>query len=128
VCDFVSHPGRLFHLMAAAAASARIAGIRPAAAVVGDGVLEVGFAGGARARWEGAVVISDLDEAAELFAWLVGADLMAVVAGMGGHDVEPHGQFSTAGQGEYPRVVLGFTCARGESPVAGRGARAGLCC
>jgi len=108
--------------MAAAAAGARIAGIRPAAAVVRDGVLEVGFVGGAGARWEGALVIADLDEAAEPFAWLVGADLMAVVAGVGGHDIEPHGQFSAAGQREYPRVVRGFTCARGEPPVAGRGA------
>ena len=91
-------------------------------------MLEVRFVGGAGTRWEGALVISDLDEAAELFAWLVGADLMAVVAGMGRHDVEPHGQFSAAGQGQYPRVVLGFTCAWGELPVAGWGARAGLCC
>ena len=115
-------PGRLFHLMAAAAASARITGIRPAAAVVGDGMLEVGFVGGPGAWWEGALVIADLDEAAEPLAWLVRADLMAMVAGVGGHDVEPHGQFSAAGQGEYPRVVLGFPCARGEPPVAGRGA------
>src|ERR1700721_2723094 len=69
-------PGRLFYLMAAAAAGARAAGIRAGAAVVGDGVLEVGFVGGTGTRWEGALVISDLDEAAELFAWLVGVDLM----------------------------------------------------
>jgi hypothetical protein len=81
----------LFHLMAAAAASARIAGIRPPAVVEGDGMLEVGLVRGPGAWWEGALVIADLDEAAEPFAWLVGADLMPVVAGVGGHDVEPHG-------------------------------------
>jgi hypothetical protein len=43
-------------------------------------------------------MIADLDEAAEPVAWLVAADLIAVVAGVGGHDVEPHGQFSAAGQ------------------------------
>ena len=89
-------------------------------------MLEVGFVGGPGARWERALVIADLDEAAKPFARLVGADLMAVIAGVGGHDVEPHGQFSAAGQREYPRVVPLFTCARGEPPVAGRGARAGL--
>ena len=67
-------------------------------------------------------MIADLDKAAEPLAWLVGADLMAVVAGVGGHDVEPHGQFPAAGQGEYPCVVAGFTCAWGELPVVGRGA------
>ena len=121
-------PPRLLYLMAAATAGARIAGIRPAAVVVGDGMLEVRFVGWPGARWESALVVPDLDQAAEPFAWRVGADLMAVVAGVGGHDVEPHGQFSAAGQGEYPRVVLGFTCARGEPPVAGWGARARLCC
>jgi hypothetical protein len=130
VCDFVSHLGRLFHLMAAAAASARIAGIRPPAVVEGDGMLEVGFVRGPGAWWEGALVIADLDEAAEPLAWLVGADFMTVVAGVGGHHVEPHGQCAAAGQGEDPRVIPGFpccfTCAWGELPVTGRCAGAGL--
>ena len=113
--------------MAAAAAGARIAGIGPAAAIVGDGVLEVGLMGGTGTGRKSALVVADLDEAGELFAWLVGADLIAMVAGVGGHDVEPHGEFSAAGEGEHPRVVVCFSCAWGEPPVAGRGARAGLC-
>jgi hypothetical protein len=36
-------------------------------------------------------MVSDLDEAAELVARLVGVDLVSVVAAVGGHDVEPDG-------------------------------------
>jgi hypothetical protein len=36
-------------------------------------------------------MIADLNEAAEFAARLVGADLVAVVAVVGGHDVEPGG-------------------------------------
>jgi len=71
-------------------------------------------------------VVSDLDEAAEFAARLVGADLVAVVAVVGGHDVEPDGQFPAAGQCQGPGSVGVPGGAGGEVPVAGRGARARL--
>ena len=95
-------PGHLLDLMAASAAGAGVARVGPAALVIRDGVLEVRLAGGAGAGRERALVIADLDQAAEPVARLVGAGLVAVVAGVGGHDVEPHGQFPAAGQGECP--------------------------
>jgi hypothetical protein len=82
-------PGHLFDLVASAAAGARVAGTRLSALVVRDGVFEIRLVGWAGAGRECALVVSDLDEAAEPVAWLVGVDLIAMVAIVGGHDVEP---------------------------------------
>src|ERR1700728_3042442 len=100
LCTF---PARhLFDLVASSAAGARIAGVGLPAFVVGDGMFEVRFMSWSRAWREGALVIAYLDEAAEFVGWLVGVDLVPVVTRVGGHDVEPQGQFAAAGQGECP--------------------------
>jgi hypothetical protein len=51
--------------VAAAAAGAAVAGAGPAALAIRDRVLEVGLAGVAGARREGALSVADLDEVAE---------------------------------------------------------------
>jgi hypothetical protein len=72
-------------------------------------------------------MVADLDQAAEPVARLVGADLVAVVAVVRGHDVEPHGQLPAAGQGQCPAAGR----SRDEFPLARRspGTRlSSLCC
>jgi hypothetical protein len=44
-------------------------------------------------------MITDLDQTAEPFARHIAVDPVPVVAGVCGHDVEPHGQFLPAGEG-----------------------------
>src|SRR5580693_1300721 len=108
--------GQLLDLVAAAGAGACVARAGRPAFVVGDGVLEVGVAGGSGAGWPGAGVVADLDQAAQPVAGQVGVDPVAVVAVVGGHDVEPDGELPPAGQGEYP----GSGVAWGDVPGAGR--------
>ena len=57
-------PG-LLDFVAPPAARARVAGAGASALVVGDGVLEVRFAGGAGAARERALAVADLDQVAE---------------------------------------------------------------
>ena len=108
--------GTLLHLVAASAASSRVAPVGLAALVPWDGVLEVALAGSAGAGRERALVVADLDEAAEPVAWLVGAGLVAVVAVVRGHDVEPDGQSPASGQRQCPAARL----VQGERPAARR--------
>src|ERR1700729_3629650 len=84
--------GQLLDLVAAAGAGPGVAGAGGPAFVVGDGVLEVGLAGGAGAGRPGAVVVADLDQAAQPVAGQVGVDAVLVVAAVHGHGVEPGGQ------------------------------------
>src|SRR6185437_551643 len=62
---------RLLDPMAAPAACPGVAGTRPAAFVVGQGMLEVGFAGMPGTAREGAFAVADLDQVAEQVTGLV---------------------------------------------------------
>ena len=112
--------GCLFNPMAPAAASARVAGIGLPALVVRHRMLKIGLTGGPGTGRERALVIADLDQAAEPVARRVGVDPVPVVAVVRGHDVEPHGQSLSAGQGQCPRAVPVFDRLGGEFPVARR--------
>ena len=131
--------------MAGAAACAGVAGAGPAALVIRLGVLEVGVSCVAGAGREGAGAVADLDQVAELVAWLVGGGLMAVVASVGGDRAEAHSELPAARGGERPGAVAvrrarpsgrpraclvcwGRAAARGERPgavVAGAAGEAG---
>jgi hypothetical protein len=79
---------RLLNLMAPAAAGARVAGVGLPALVVRHRMLEVRLTGGPGAGRECALVVADLDQAAEAVARLISVDPVPVVAGVRGHDVD----------------------------------------
>ena len=115
---------RLFNLMAAAAAGARVAAHVLPPLSYGRACSKSDLTGGPGAGRERALLISDLDQATKPVTRLVGVDLVAMVTGVCEHDVEPHGQFLATGQRQCPRAV---SFVGGEFPVARRcaGARLG---
>src|SRR5579875_1052810 len=72
-------PLGLFHLVAAAAARARVAQTCSSAPVIGNGMLEVRFAGVPGAGRERARPVPDLDQVAEGVTRLVGMGLVPVI-------------------------------------------------
>ena len=72
--------GQLLDTVAAAGPGAGITGAGRSALAVRDRMLEVGLAGGTGTRRPGALVVADLDQAAQPVARQVGADPIAVVA------------------------------------------------
>jgi len=65
-------------------------------------VLEVAVSCVAVAGGEGAGVVADLDEVAELVVGLVGVRLVPVVAVVGRHRLQADGEVPAVGEGEQP--------------------------
>ena len=118
--------GRLLDSMAFSAPGAGVARARPAALVVGHRVFEVALPGVPVAGRERAGLVADLDQVPQLVVGLVGVGLVAMVALVGGHGFQWHGELSAAGQGECPGgapVRVARRWVRGRSGT--RGARRG---
>src|ERR1700745_4307397 len=89
--------------MAAATACAAITGVRFAALVVRDRMLEVRVAGVATASREGAGAIADLNQVTKGAAGLVAARREAVIAFVGRDGLQAHGACQPAGHAKRPR-------------------------
>src|SRR6185437_12706103 len=115
--------------MAASAAGTRVTAAGPAALVVGQGMLEVRFAGVAGAGREGTFPVADLHQVPQQITGLVAVCLIPVIAVGDGDGPEADVVLPAAGQGEGPGAPSagwpGLAGAPGEGPgaVAGAGRR-----